>query len=411
MNISPNEKNPNSVDDFEVVDSDNTEKKAKAASADNPTGVIFGGRGYLVSKWFKCENRYYFDEFLYANGNISEKHTDSFRVHSWFGSCFYKTEKMVVDGVTMYVNRESLRKCRERLAKTNDQAIRSLLKLPDMSIKTLNREFVSGKVSAATEHIATQGPSTKDRIIKILWRVTLWIVSTTISKNDLKRTMKPGTRFKIGKEVLADSETEKVLDFIAKVHSASPLMGLTDIEFFAKSLQNPQLRYLHCDQVQPSVSIQIESKDKAASEQNIIAYPFVYPASGRFSYDHIVLVVIDRKHKTILYYDPQGLTSDDPSRNFGRTTMHEDLQQLARRLFPEGGATIIENVTKHQSNPVDCGSYVMRALAGLNGITKPDYSTEEIIKALSRPPKGFFDSDTDVRRQLDSLAGITKIEP
>lgn len=98
-------------------------------------------QGYLDAKWYYCNDRYHFQ-----NDNGLD---DSFRVHSWFGSYFYDTEKMVIDGVTMYVNRESLRKCRQRNLNTHHIGIRNLLQ---MSVKRTESSTNANAALALSNH-------------------------------------------------------------------------------------------------------------------------------------------------------------------------------------------------------------------------------------------------------------------
>jgi len=105
-------------------------------------------------------------------------------------------------------------------------------------------------------------------------------------------------------------------------------------------------------------------------KEDVIAYPFVYPKRGYFTVSHVVIILVDRKDATIYYYDPQGLTSDDPARlqifkddlDFN---MHENLIQLARVLFPNDIARVVENLSSHQIDPINCGTFVCRVLRNL----------------------------------------------
>lgn len=106
------------------------------------------------------------------------------------------------------------------------------------------------------------------------------------------------------------------------------------------------------------------------SEKRLIAYPFVYPPSNKWSPPHIVLILVDKEEKTIWYYDSQGLTSDDPSRlrifeddlDFN---MHENLVQLSQVLFPNEVVKLVENLSVHQTDPVNCGAFICWVLEKL----------------------------------------------
>lgn len=133
-------------------------------------------------------------------------------------------------------------------------------------------------------------------------------------------------------------------------------------------------------------------------DQRMIVYPFVYPSNGIFSFAHIVLIVVDQKKQKIFYYDSQGLTSDDLARSGlfedrPDFDMHTNLTELAGLLFEdaEGGVVVVENNAQHQIDPVNCGTFVLRAIHRL-------YLGMEVEEALS------FDSleedISEVRREL-----------
>lgn len=175
------------------------------------------------------------------------------------------------------------------------------------------------------------------------------------------------------------------------LHTQSQLMSNIARRLFQPFLeQNQKVLFLepsHADSkmqqddLKAPTHIVKEQDEKERAEKEIIAIPFVYPSFGDYTYAHNVLIVVAIKNKTVYYYDPQGLTSDDPERVLALPTfdMRQDLLKLALDLFGEEGK-VVENVAQHQSDPVNCGVFVMRALKRL----KEGKSVEE---ALTFDPK------------------------
>jgi len=97
------------------------------------------------------------------------------------------------------------------------------------------------------------------------------------------------------------------------------------------------------------VLIQSSPAERPRIGGDFIAYPFVYPSRGPLRFAHIVLILVDRPNREIYYYDPQGLTSDDPCRkgffdDDPDFDMHENLRQIAWELFDnEASVYILEN--------------------------------------------------------------------
>lgn len=117
------------------------------------------------------------------------------------------------------------------------------------------------------------------------------------------------------------------------------------------------------------------------SKARTIVYPFVYPAMGVFSFPHFVVNIIDRVDATIVYYDSQGLTSDDPCRQVFEEpfNMHDNIVELAETIFPDRDSQVIENRSQHQFDPVNCGTI------GL-GVLEKLYEGKSIVEALSHNP-------------------------
>lgn len=130
------------------------------------------------------------------------------------------------------------------------------------------------------------------------------------------------------------------------------------------------------------------------SERYII-YPFVFPPRNAMCFDHIVLIIIDQAEEKIYYYDSKGFTSDDPERigmfrDKPYFNMHKNLVQLASMLFKKAGE-VIENIAVHQTDPVNCGVFVCKALERL-------YQGMSVSEALNYNPQE--ESITDARKRM-----------
>lgn len=125
----------------------------------------------------------------------------------------------------------------------------------------------------------------------------------------------------------------------------------------------------------------VAKENSESVKKDLLTYPFVYPGRP----PHIVLIVADIKNKTVFYYDPQGLKADDPKRllppNFN---MHNNLVDLAHRLFGKDGK-VVQNTSEHQTDPVNCGTFVMRALKNLHEVPK-DAGTRPVEDAFNFDP-------------------------
>lgn len=147
-------------------------------------------------------------------------------------------------------------------------------------------------------------------------------------------------------------------------------------------------------------------------EERYLVYPFVYPA-GIVRFAHVVLIIIDQVKKRIYYYDPQGLTSNDPARtglfvDNPYFNLHKNLLKLANVLFkkehifknkahekeedvPQGEVLEFVSCPPHQNDPVSCGVFVCRAL-------------ERLYQGKSPKEALYFDSSneiiTDTRKRM-----------
>lgn len=132
---------------------------------------------------------------------------------------------------------------------------------------------------------------------------------------------------------------------------------------------------------------------KKEPSQRVELMPWVIPGDHerwppRFS--HVALIIVDRAQKEVIYYDPQGLTSDDTTKAgvYGRDengndrTLHEDLVTTARNLFGDEGK-VVEKRLKHQLDPFNCGRYVLNAMCHITD----GKSMEEALRDNARPVK------------------------
>jgi hypothetical protein len=117
------------------------------------------------------------------------------------------------------------------------------------------------------------------------------------------------------------------------------------------------------------------------SKEKMIVYPFVYPAKRAYNTPHIAFNIVDRQEAVVAYYDPQGLTSDDPCRQVFTEpfNMHENLVELAETIFPDRDSQVSENLTQHQVDPVNCGTIGLGVLENL-------YQGKSIEAALTENP-------------------------
>lgn len=255
-----------------------------------------------------------------------------------------------------------------------------------MPIKGVNPEIVVYNKTLATEtlatesvqHTPTKGASVKQKINKA--------VNYIFAKLNFLNQVK-----------LEDSIASRMKQHVIykKACRAGKLFSNADVLSFAEKLKNLKCHnegYISplpssLGERNPSAVIKINLEDKDKDKDKIIAYPFVFPKKNRFSFDHIVLIAVDPKEHNIYYIDPQGLSSDDPSRLkcFDDKTdfdMRKDLEKLGRQLFDNGEYTIIENRECYQKDPYNCGAFVMVGLETLNNIRDDD--REKIPEKLHR---------------------------
>lgn len=120
---------------------------------------------------------------------------------------------------------------------------------------------------------------------------------------------------------------------------------------------------------------------KIESAKQLIVYPFIWPPNtylGIQSYPHIVLVVVDQKERQIFYYDSQGVTSRQKSKpnlfsDNPKFNMSDNLQELAEALRKrdQKNRKILENIERHQTDPVQCGVYILSKLESLYQTLNP----------------------------------------
>ena len=152
----------------------------------------------------------------------------------------------------------------------------------------------------------------------------------------------------------------------------------------------------------PSEVVMKAKSDPNNLAKNKILYPFIFPPKGILSVDHIVLVAVDLSKHQIFYYDSQGLSSDDPQRkgitiadskdrkDGEKFNMRADLEKLGDNLFPNEAFEIIENKEQHQSDPFNCGVFVMTAMKSLASGKTIEETAKHIESHLPR----------DLRRKL-----------
>lgn len=151
----------------------------------------------------------------------------------------------------------------------------------------------------------------------------------------------------------------------------------------------------------------LSSKSCFPFKERYAVYPFIYPGS-LIRAAHIVLIIIDQKKKNIYYYDPQGLTSNDPCRmglfeDNPSFDMHKNLMQLSEYLFKSEGE-VTENITALQTDPVNCGVFVCRALERL-------YQGKSVHEALNYNSAKESISETRKRIGLTYMRTMQKKYP
>jgi len=88
-------------------------------------------------------------------------------------------------------------------------------------------------------------------------------------------------------------------------------------------------------------------------ESSYNSIPFIY----RYTSDHLVILVIDPKEKSIEYYNPQGGEIKDENRKvLGPDIKANELLKKMESIFPE--FKVKSNPTKHQTDSTNCGTHV-----------------------------------------------------
>ena len=131
-------------------------------------------------------------------------------------------------------------------------------------------------------------------------------------------------------------------------------------------------------------------KKPLEDQPQTVLYPFIFKKKESFGVDHIVLIGVDFKKNEVFYYDSQGFKSDHAKRSFivedqkaiehvddendevplvreehvstKIKAMREDLEDLAKTLFPGEQFSIKENCERHQKDPHNCGVFVLSAM-------------------------------------------------
>ncbi len=85
-----------------------------------------------------------------------------------------------------------------------------------------------------------------------------------------------------------------------------------------------------------------------------------------------------------MYYDSQGLSSDDPTRvkRYPDFNMRKDLEALGDKLFPKETFTIEENQDKHQTDTQSCAVYVLTMMHWLASRLSLETASKDIASNL-----------------------------
>lgn len=186
----------------------------------------------------------------------------------------------------------------------------------------------------------------------------------------------------------ANNTLKKLLNYCSTLLSNIDIINFTT--FLSKKYQIKNAFHNNC-----LINFDKPSKVITKEMQGRVFLPFVFPKKNPFSFDHIVLIAVDMPRKEILYYDSQGLSSDDPSRlkvfkeDFN---MRQDLESLSQKLFG-GEGKIIENFEAVQKDPFNCGVFVLRALDQLSN-PKTNVAFKSFVD------KGMDEDIRDVRKEL-----------
>ncbi|MCB1119189.1 MAG: hypothetical protein KDK65_04440 [Chlamydiia bacterium] len=133
---------------------------------------------------------------------------------------------------------------------------------------------------------------------------------------------------------------------------------------------------------------------------NVLLYPYVVEKKGVFSVNHIVLIAVDPDKKKIYYFDSQGLSSDDPKRSIN---LRGELETIGRNLFPNDTYSIEESRLGLQSDPYNCGAFVMMAMEKFN----EGKDLEDVVNAL-REEKGIRQAAAKAFSEHESVEAPTR---
>jgi hypothetical protein len=237
------------------------------------------------------------------------------------------------------------------------------------------------------EHQATSGPSypTFNSIEKILNRSLAYLKDAFLylyNSYELNQELK--SRKVSLKRVLSKKQKENkeqtLWDTFTTGHTAltflnrtkrfdSSLLSSSDVKEYAEVLKKEDLTIIE-DGLNPKKLVKPSEVIKKEEGKELVLYPFVFPGKGKWSYDHIVLIAVDFKKQEIIYYDSQGLSSDDPSRldifeQDKKFNLREDLEILGESLFKDK-FSIKENKIKQQKDPNNCGVFVLSMMDSLS---------------------------------------------
>ena len=174
-------------------------------------------------------------------------------------------------------------------------------------------------------------------------------------------------------EFISRTYIGKFIELVIQTKKSENYANFTEKKESSNSVRINQAGVL--SEIKPSTMFQ-----KDVPIGGITLYPYVF-TGGRFGVDHIVLVAIDHNKKEIMYYDPQGLTSDDPTRRTKEIDMHEELKALGTQCF-KGSYTLKEINVPHQKDSHSCGVYVSTAMKQLS----EGKSFEEAMKHCAETP-------------------------
>ncbi len=224
-----------------------------------------------------------------------------------------------------------------------------------------------------TPHVATRGPSILRKFKKLTNFISLKLQDKFTTSNQLKSHLR---KCDLTLDALnAEGQGNGIENMLKKLdNKTSQFLSQIDYSNYISQFLNKSKHddvVIHTLGINSSKNIRNKKpSDMQLANGNLILIPFVYPKKGSFSYDHIVLIAVDKVQKQILYYDSLGLTSDDPTRlevfaddqNFN---MRRDLIEIGNKVFGNEPYEIIENKEPQQKDPFNCGAFVLTAMTRL----------------------------------------------